>query len=283
MLVSKDCLRLKLAKVLAAADDFIWVSGADAVKLNTIGVGNYINLTISDNRGCETVRYDHIAQWPATSAPKQIPVLRDVSATGRRNFGVGTCVAADWSVAQMRDFVAQEVCNSPCLGGARSAGSSLRTVVADLPTGSSSLQFAKFYFDAHTNGAPIQQSFQLHSIFDNIGITTGVGTLGGHYIELPDGVYDISFNFDFSYSSVTTDPRVLLVFKQVDTGYPESVDGLGAFEINIDGAPEGTYMAQRFVSVPSSPPNTNRFELALLLIDPQAGWRAGAVNILKLA
>lgn len=120
-------------------------------------------------------------------------------------------------------------------------------------------------------------------MFDNIGITTGVGMFGGHYIELPDGIYDISFNFDFAYSSVTTDPRVLLVFKQIDTGYPESVDGLGEFEINIDGAPEGTYMAQRFVSVPSSYPNTNRFELALLLIDPKAGWRAGAVNILKLA
>ena len=50
MLVSKDCLTLKLVKTVQAADDFIWVSGADAAKLNTIGVGNYINLTISDNR-----------------------------------------------------------------------------------------------------------------------------------------------------------------------------------------------------------------------------------------
>lgn len=107
MLVSKDCLSLKLAKVLAAADDFIWVSGADAVKLNTIGVGNYINLTISDNRGCETIRYDHVAAWPATGAMKQIPVLRDVGGTGRRNFGVHSCVVADWSVTQVTELIEQ--------------------------------------------------------------------------------------------------------------------------------------------------------------------------------
>ena len=121
MLVAKDCLDLKLVKTAHAADDFIWVSGGDAVKLNSIGVGNYINLTISDNRACETVRYDHVANWPATSAPKQLPVVRDVGATGRKNFGVNTCVVADWSVAQLTEYIEQVACAAPCLGSNTSA------------------------------------------------------------------------------------------------------------------------------------------------------------------
>ena len=127
MLVAKDCLDLKLVKTAHAADDFIWVSGGDAVKLNSIGVGNYINLTISDNRACETVRYDHVANWPATSAPKQLPVVRDVGATGRKNFGVNTCVVADWSVAQLTEYIEQVACAAPCLGSNTSAITSLST------------------------------------------------------------------------------------------------------------------------------------------------------------
>lgn len=107
MLVSKDCLDVKLVKTAHSADDFIWVSGADAVKLNTIGVGNHINLTISDNRACETVRYYHTTNWATTSSVKQIPVIRDAGATGRRNFGVHTCVIASWSVTQLTEFIEQ--------------------------------------------------------------------------------------------------------------------------------------------------------------------------------
>lgn len=150
MLVAKDCLDLKLVKTAHAADDFIWVSGGDAVKLNSIGVGNYINLTISDNRACETVRYDHVANWPATSAPKQLPVVRDVGATGRKNFGVNTCVVADWSVAQLTEYIEQVACAAPCLGSNTSAITSLSTststalravnsAVASLSTGVSSV------------------------------------------------------------------------------------------------------------------------------------------------
>ena len=150
MLVAKDCLDLKLVKTAHAADEFIWVSGGDAVKLNSIGVGNYINLTISDNRACETVRYDHVANWPATSAPKQLPVVRDVGATGRKNFGVNTCVVADWSVAQLTEYIEQVACAAPCLGSNTSAITSLSTststalravnsAVASLSTGVSSV------------------------------------------------------------------------------------------------------------------------------------------------
>ena len=150
MLVSKDCLDLKLVKTAHAADDFIWVSGGDAVKLNSIGVGNYINLTLSDNRACETVRYDHVANWPATSTPKQIPVIRDVGATGRKNFGVNTCVVADWSVTQLTEYIEQVACATPCLISNTSVITSLSTststglgavnsAVASLSTGVSSV------------------------------------------------------------------------------------------------------------------------------------------------
>ena len=127
MLVSKDCLDLKLVKTAHAADNFIWVSGGDAVKLNSIGVGNYINLTLSDNRACETVRYDHVATWPATSAPKQLPVIRDVGATGRKNFGVNSCAVADWSVTQLTEYIEQVACAAPCVGGNTAAVASLST------------------------------------------------------------------------------------------------------------------------------------------------------------
>ena len=127
MLVSKDCLDLKLVKTAHAADNFIWVSGGDAVKLNSIGVDNYINLTLSDNRACETVRYDHVATWPATSAPKQLPVIRDVGATGRKNFGVNSCAVADWSVTQLTEYIEQVACAAPCIGGNTAAIASLST------------------------------------------------------------------------------------------------------------------------------------------------------------
>ena len=127
MLVSKDCLDLKLVKTAHAADNFIWVSGGDAVKLNSIGVDNYINLTLSDNRACETVRYDHVATWPATSAPKQLPVIRDVGATGRKNFGVNSCAVADWSVTQLTEYIEQVACAAPCVGGNTAAVASLST------------------------------------------------------------------------------------------------------------------------------------------------------------
>lgn len=128
MLVSKDCMDLKLAKTLQGGDDFIWVSGSDAVKLNGIGVDNHINLTITDNRACETVRYDHITNWPATGTMKQIPVMRDMGATGRRNFGVYSCVVADWSVTQIVELIesiAVDVPYNDCDGVPHAAGAML--------------------------------------------------------------------------------------------------------------------------------------------------------------
>ena len=107
MLVSKDCLDLKLSKTLQGGDNVLSVSGSDALKLNSIGIGNYINLTVTDNRACETVRYDHVVDFPATGTVKSIPVLRDVGATGRRNFGVHSCVVADWSVTQVVELINQ--------------------------------------------------------------------------------------------------------------------------------------------------------------------------------
>lgn len=115
MLVSKDCLNFTLAKQVQSTDNFIWLSGADAYKLNTIGVDNYIHLTLSDNRTCETVRYDHTTDWPNTSSVKQVSVVRDVSGTGRKNFAVHSCVTADWSVAQITELVEQTVCTAPCI------------------------------------------------------------------------------------------------------------------------------------------------------------------------
>ena len=142
MLVAKDCLNLKLVKTAHAADDFIWVSGADAVKLNSLGVGNYINLTISDNRACETVRYDHVANWPATSAPKQLPVIRDVGATGRKNFGVNSCAVADWSVTQITEYIEQVAGGTAAIASlstSTSTGlSAVNSSVASLSTSTSS-------------------------------------------------------------------------------------------------------------------------------------------------
>ena len=134
MLVSKDCLNLVLAKNAQTADNFIWLSGAEAYKLNAIGVGNHIHLTLSDNRGCETVRYDHTADWANTSALKQIPVIRNVSGTGSRNFAVHSCVTADWSVAQITELITQAACEGPCITSLSTGLSTTNSAVSSLST-----------------------------------------------------------------------------------------------------------------------------------------------------
>ena len=134
MLVSKDCLNLVLAKNAQTGDNFIWLSGAEAYKLNAIGVGNHIHLTLSDNRGCETVRYDHTADWANTSALKQIPVIRNVSGTGSRNFAVHSCVTADWSVAQITELITQAACEGPCITSLSTGLSTTNSAVSSLST-----------------------------------------------------------------------------------------------------------------------------------------------------
>lgn len=134
MLVSKDCLNLVLAKNAQTGDNFIWLSGAEAYKLNAIGVGNHIHLTLSDNRGCETVRYDHNADWANTSALKQIPVIRNVSGTGSRNFAVHSCVTADWSVAQITELITQAACEGPCITSLSTGLSTTNSAVSSLST-----------------------------------------------------------------------------------------------------------------------------------------------------
>lgn len=134
MLVSKDCLNLALAKNAQTGDNFIWLSGAEAYKLNAIGVGNHIHLTLSDNRGCETVRYDHNADWANTSALKQIPVIRNVSGTGSRNFAVHSCVTADWSVAQITELITQAACEGPCITSLSTGLSTTNSAVSSLST-----------------------------------------------------------------------------------------------------------------------------------------------------
>ena len=134
MLVSKDGLNLVLAKNAQTGDNFIWLSGAEAYKLNAIGVGNHIHLTLSDNRGCETVRYDHTADWANTSALKQVPVIRNVSGTGSRNFAVHSCVTADWSVAQITELITQAACEGPCITSLSTGLSTTNSAVSSLST-----------------------------------------------------------------------------------------------------------------------------------------------------
>ena len=248
MLVAKDCLDLKLVKTAHAADDFIWVSGGDAVKLNSIGVGNYINLTISDNRACETVRYDHVANWPATSAPKQLPVVRDVGATGRKNFGVNTCVVADWSVAQLTEYIEQVACAAPCLGSNTSAITSLSTststglgavnsAVASLSTGVSSVlstsQMSLTSLSTSTSTTAVSLSTGLSTVNSAVAsLSTGVDSnadLVGVIVsasQLPSYVDDVlefpnlaSFPTPGEAGKIYTDTSTSLTYRWSGTTY----------------------------------------------------------------
>lgn len=101
-----DGYSVNLAKSLRPGDAALALRRGDAIKLNAIGVGNHIYLTVTTQGRTEFVRYDHTHNWDATDPSIiEIPVTRDVAGIGPRGFPYGACVKAEVNSFYVRDLV----------------------------------------------------------------------------------------------------------------------------------------------------------------------------------
>lgn len=107
MLNFVDNLSLKLIKAIKASDSTLLVAAMDLPKLNQVGIGNHIYLTLKQNNQYEVVRYDHLSTLTATAGNVPIAVTRDVNGTGAKNFGMPLCATADMNKTQMAEFICQ--------------------------------------------------------------------------------------------------------------------------------------------------------------------------------
>ena len=103
-----DGFQTTLCAKAGASANSIALSRAAAIKLNAVGVGNRVYLTIKDRVNYELVQYDHVADWDASDpAVIQLPVVRDARGLGAKNFPYGACVASEVNSLYIVDYIAQ--------------------------------------------------------------------------------------------------------------------------------------------------------------------------------
>lgn len=101
-----DGYTVNLAKNMKPGDADMALRRGDAIKLNAIGVGNHVYLTVTTVGRTEIVRYDHVHDWDATDPSiVMLPVQRDVAGIGPRGFPYGACVKAEVNSFYVRDLV----------------------------------------------------------------------------------------------------------------------------------------------------------------------------------
>ena len=109
MLNFVDFLSIQVQRPIPAEQDFIEVSSVDAKRLNDVGQGNHIYLTLSYPRANrhEVVKYQHGQDWVSQGGLVKIPVERGI--LGKRlSFPTNVCVKADWNSVQMAEFIRQQ-------------------------------------------------------------------------------------------------------------------------------------------------------------------------------
>lgn len=104
-------ITIEATKAIRPADNIISISRKDAVKLNTVGTGNYIYLTLQ-LYGCEgvseVVRYTHNTAIPtAGCASMDIAVDRDINGTGKKAFPVYTRATSQLNKPTLVEFIHQ--------------------------------------------------------------------------------------------------------------------------------------------------------------------------------
>lgn len=107
MLKFVDNIELRLLHHLRSGDVYMVVSRADARKLNAVGEGNHIYLSLKYGRSYEIVKYEHHEDIPAIGKPARVQIIRDALGTGAKSFPRGTCVVADLNSIQLRELVCQ--------------------------------------------------------------------------------------------------------------------------------------------------------------------------------
>lgn len=108
MLKFIDFLNLELQRPLPSGQDFIELSAVDAKRLNAVGQGNHIYLTISYPRANrhEVVKYVHGDDWKSQGGLVKVPVERGILGQ-RLSFATTSCVKADWNSVQLTELFQQ--------------------------------------------------------------------------------------------------------------------------------------------------------------------------------
>ena len=100
---------VRLVKPLKSTDTGITINRKDAVKLNTVGIGNHTYLTLKmygTDDVVETVKYSHTTDIPTTGAATvDVAVTRDVTNTGRRSFPVHTCAETKLTKVMLLEII----------------------------------------------------------------------------------------------------------------------------------------------------------------------------------
>lgn len=109
MLKPAEFFSSTLANGVKASEDTITLCRGHAQALDAVGIGHHCYLVISCTGRSEVVRYNHTENYADRMKPDTIAVVRDVLATGRKNFAPGTCVAHEWFGVAITEWVKQEV------------------------------------------------------------------------------------------------------------------------------------------------------------------------------
>lgn len=94
-----DGLRLTLKEGLSATSVAMTVDGASAARLNLLGIGNHIFLTIRNGLVSEVVKFTLTELLPLNQNKITIAIERNVNGIGVFNFPSCACVEADMNLS----------------------------------------------------------------------------------------------------------------------------------------------------------------------------------------
>lgn len=103
MLEFLDSFDTTLDGYLKASDDHIILPLSVVKRLNKMGEGNYVYLTLEHSGRYEILKFTRTDEVKGC----KVPVDRDVDNLGRKNFPLGTCVRVKWNSRQLQEFIAQ--------------------------------------------------------------------------------------------------------------------------------------------------------------------------------
>lgn len=103
MLEFIDGLKTSVVGHVQTTDDYIKVSHKVAKRLEKMKDGNHIYLTLKYLDRYEIVKFTK--DGPIKDG--KVPVERDILSEGRRNFPCSSCLVAEWSSTQLKEFICQ--------------------------------------------------------------------------------------------------------------------------------------------------------------------------------
>lgn len=99
-------INLVLAKSMTSSDNVMTLSAQDAAILNsTMSVGDHIYFTLVDQRGFETVRYNHAAALVPVAGMATTPMDRAQHNTTRKSWPAAQCLLVLNTEGVLREFI----------------------------------------------------------------------------------------------------------------------------------------------------------------------------------